>query len=352
MIRRLLEGGFDVVACGAAGDGFEQRVRDLGCRFVAISLDKGGMNPFRDLLTFWQLMRLFQRERPRVVHCFTIKPVIYGIPAARVAAVPRRIATITGLGYAFSRPSGFMRRIAVFLYRISMRSAHHVFFQNPEDRATFEREVLPAGITHELVPGSGVDLAAFKPSAVEAGPTEPVVLLYGRMLYDKGVGEFVAAARMLQASGTKARFVLMGDPDPSNPKSVPMTALQAWKAEGVVDYLPAAVDVRPVLASADIVVLPSYHEGFPRSLLEAAAMGKALIATDIPGCRQIVDPGVNGFLVPPRKVDELAETIQRVLDNPAWRKQAGRASRQKVEAGFSEDFVVDRALASYSQPRR
>lgn len=172
--------------------------------------------------------------------------------------------------------------------------------------------------------------------------------MYGRMLWDKGVGDYIDAARDVRKRRSTVHFTLMGDPDPANPEAVPLADLERWHAEHVITYLPAVADVREVLAKADIVVLPSRHEGLPRVLLEAAAMGKVLIASDIPGCRQIVDSGVNGYLVKPGDAKELAETILRVLDNPAWLAEAGGASRRKVEAGFSEDVVIDRALVSYA----
>lgn len=348
LIARLISLGWDVIACGAGGDGYEVRVRGLGCKFVPLNLDKGGMNPIADLRTLVQLLRLFRRERPLVVHCFTIKPVIYGSIAARLARVPRRIATITGLGYVFSVPAGTVRLVAVWLYRLAMHGVHYVFFQNPSDRDTFVREVLPRGLAHELVPGSGVDLRHFQVQRELEPGARTEVLMYGRMLWDKGVGDYIDAARDVRKRRNTVHFTLMGDPDPANPEAVPLADLERWHAEHVITYLPAVADVREVLAKADIVVLPSRHEGLPRVLLEAAAMGKVLIASDIPGCRQIVDSGVNGYLVKPGDAKELAETILRVLDNPAWLAEAGGASRRKVEAGFSEDVVIDRALVSYA----
>lgn len=352
MITRLVSLGWDVIACGAGGDGYESRVRGLGCTFVPIALDKGGMNPLADLRAFVELWRLFRRERPQVVHCFTVKPVIYGSIAARLARVPRRVATITGLGYVFSTPAGMIRAVAVALYRLAMRCTHHVFFQNPGDRDTFVQSILPRGLSYELVPGSGVDLRRFRVSPESDRGLGTEVLMYGRMLWDKGVQDYVDAARVVRVRHASAHFTLMGDPDPANPQAVPRATLEAWDTEGVISYLPGVDDVRDVLSKADIVVLPSRHEGLPRVLLEAAAMGKVLIASDIPGCRQIVESGINGYLVKPGDAQELAETILRVLDNPTWLAEAGRASRRKVEAGFSEDLVIDRAVASYALPGR
>jgi glycosyltransferase involved in cell wall biosynthesis len=267
------------------------------------------------------------------------------------------IATVTGLGYIWTDDgpkARVLRAILEPIYRRVLRLADAVIYLNEEDRRTL------GGRRTVLIPGEGIDLEAFSPSAVPPerqaalrselglGPDDRVVLMVGRMLRHKGVLEFVEAARRVRAACPEAVFVLVGPSDPGNPARIPPEKLQAWESEGTVRYLGMRGDVRDLMAVADVVVLPSYYrEGIPRVLIEAAAMGRPLVATDVPGCREVVRNGVNGFLVPARDAVALAQAIESLLKNPKLRAEFGAASRRLAEERFSDQRVVDCILDLY-----
>ena len=309
-----------------------------------LPIDRSGLNPFADALLLVRYYRLFSELRPAAFLSFTIKPNIYGSIAARLAGVPA-IANVSGLGTAFMR-DGLFARFVGSLYRLAFAKAHKVFFQNPDDRRLFlDRKIVREARTG-LLPGSGIDLDRFTP----AGPAPhgpPIFLLIARMLTDKGVGEFVEAAAMVKARHPGARFQLLGGLDPGNRTAIGEEEIRRWGREGVVEYLGPAEDVRPFIAGASAVVLPSYREGLPRSLLEGAAIGRPLIATDVPGCREIVKDGVTGLLCQVRSASSLAAAMARFAEMGVDQREAlGKAARAKVEAEFSERAVIDAYLAA------
>jgi glycosyltransferase involved in cell wall biosynthesis len=259
---------------------------------------------------------------------YTIKPVIYGTLAAWLARVPRRFALITGLGYAFQeeRGRGRLQALVQRLYACALGRADKVFFQNPDDEAMFrQRAILAAHVPSCVVNGSGVDVSSFQ--AMPLPPGAPRFLLIARLLGDKGVREYVEAARRIRAKGKGASFGLVGWID-SNPDSIRQDELDAWVAEGVVDYLGKLSDVRPAIANSTVYVLPSYREGTPRTVLEAMAMQRAVITTDAPGCRETVVHGVNGFLVPVKSVEHLEQAMLRFIDDAELAKTMGVRSRE------------------------
>lgn len=351
-MRALRGRGDEVVGGGAGGDGYEPRIRDLGVRFEPLPIGLRALDPLGDIRLFWRMVRWYRAERPDVVHHFTIKPVIYGSLAARLAGVPRVINSVEGLGTVFaSERIGWLRRAVEFQYRLALRAATFTFFLNRDDRDLFVNRGLVAPQKAGLIPGCGVDTAHFAPRPPEDEAKPPGVvrfLMLARLLRDKGVYEYAEAARIVRAEHPNAEFVLLGGRDERNPTVVPQADLEKWQAEGVLCWLGETDDVRPVIAGADVIVLPSYYrEGVPRSLLEAAAMGKPLITTQNVGCREAVDDGVNGLLVPVRDANALAGAMKNLLRDPEMRERMGRAGREKAVREFEEKVVLDRVIAAY-----
>jgi glycosyltransferase involved in cell wall biosynthesis len=346
LIRGLKAAGYTPIAIAPEDPRGDARLAELGIEQLCIRLDRSGLNPFGDLGSLLRYRRLLGRMRPAAFLGFTVKPNIYGSMAAGSLGIPV-IANVSGLGTAFIRP-GPLQQLVSSLYRIAFKGGTTVFFQNPDDRQLFvDRRIVRQAQT-ALVPGSGVDLDWFAPAPQPAGPL--TFLLIARLLTDKGVREYVEAARTLRSELPAARFQLLGGLDPGNRTAVSRAELQSWIDERVIDYLGEREDVRPHIAQATAVVLPSYREGLPRTLLEAAAMARPLVATDVPGCREVVEQGVNGCLCAARNSISLAKAMKQVAElSPEQREQMGRASRSKVQEQFSEALVVDRYLDALAQ---
>ncbi len=337
LIAALGAAGHELVALSPADHGVGA-LEAAGVRHVPLALDHKGTSPWRDAQLIRAMTRAFCAEAPDIVLSFTIKNNIYGAFAARRAGVPF-LPNVSGLGTAFLN-AGWLERITVELYRKAFRPLPMVFFQNGDDAELFLGRALVRPAQVAVVPGSGIDLARYAPAPAPEGDG-PVFLLIARLLRDKGVGEFVEAARALKARLPGARFQLLGPAGAENRTAIPETEVAAWVAEGLVDYLGATDDVRPFIAAADCVVLPSYREGTPRTLLEGAAMGRPLVASDVPGCREVIEDGVNGYLCPVRDSAGLAEALSRVAaDGPAQRAEMGRAGRKLVEQRFDQAIVV------------
>lgn len=300
-----------------------------------VPIRRAGTNPLADLMALWSLWRLMRRTRPDIVMGYTVKPVIYGTLAAWLAGVPRRFALITGLGYAFSSDAtglrGWVKRLVQGLYALALRHAHKVFFQNADDRALFRQlGLLRLDTPSVLVNGSGVDVERY---SVAPLPVAPNFLLIARLLGDKGVREYAQAARVIKMSRPEVSFSLVGGID-ENPDSIEETELNAWVREGSLDYLGQLSDVRPAIAECQVYVLPSYREGTPRTVLEAMAMGRAIITTDAPGCRETVVDGDNGFLVPVKSVDALVAAMERFIADPGLVGLMGKRSREIAEEKY------------------
>ena len=342
LLRALLAAGLDVVVL-APPDAHVPKIVALGCRFIPLPMDNRGTSPTADLLLLWRFWRILGRVRPVAYLGYTIKPNVYGSLAAQALGIPT-INNIAGLGTAFIRQS-WLTTMAKLLYRVALARAGRVFFQNQDDRKRFVGDgIVDLGQT-ELLPGSGIDLNKFLPLARSRADGEIRFLLIARLLWDKGIGEFVEAARVVRRQRPEARFQLLGFLDVPNRTAIDRATLEGWVKEGVVDYLGQTDDVRPFIADADCVVLPSYREGVSRTLLEAAAAGRPLIATDVPGCREVVEEGSNGFLCRARDAEDLARTLLRFCALDAGSRAAmGRASRGKAEREFDEAIVIDHYL--------
>ncbi len=350
LIRALQEHGAEIIGGGAGGDGFEEKIRNLGVPYLDLPVDKRGINPASDLKLLKALYRWYRKERPDIVHHFTIKPVIYGSIAARFAGVPKIVNTITGLGYVFTGDGRrWLRSVVHALYRFALKETDFTFFQNAEDQRYFLTNNLTQGHNTLVLPGSGVDCDHFRlrPYTGRAADGCATFLMLSRMLKDKGVYEFVEAARRVKQVYPDSEFLLLGRRDERNPSVVTNEELETWQSEGIVKWLGEVTDVRPIMAEADVVVLPSYREGLPRSLLEAAAMAKPIITTDAVGCREVVDDEINGLLVPVKDVPALAGAMERMISDPEMRKRMGKAGRKKVEREFDEKIVIQKILKTY-----
>jgi glycosyltransferase involved in cell wall biosynthesis len=347
LIQSLRQNGYDVLTASPE-DVYSERLRKLGCLQFALPMDNKGSSPIRDALLFFRYLRLLRRLKPDTFLSYTIKPNVYGSIAAHLLGIPV-INNITGLGTAFIRET-WLTKIVKLLYWVALRTSRTVFFQNREDRDLFIRWGLVRPERAIVLPGSGVDLARFSPQPVPAQkvPAGPATfLLSGRLIWDKGVGEYVEAARLVKRRFPDARFQILGFLGVENRTAISRSQIDEWIKEGVVEYLGCVDDVRPALAEASCVVLPSYREGAPRALLEAAAMAKPIITTDTPGCRNVVEDGVNGFLCATRDFKDLSEKIIAFLSIDAVRqKEMGIASRKKAEAEFDERIVISGYLTA------
>jgi len=356
LLRAMVQAGHTVIgAAPGETSGVLRGLSEMGVRFVPVALARAGLNPLADMLSLFRLKALFERERPAVVLSYTIKPVIYGSLAARWAGVPRIFALITGLGAAFYTAGikgRMMRFIAVRMYRLALARCTKVLVQNQEIAELFIREGIAPAAKVVVVPGSGVDTGHFAFCPVPKGP--PIFLLLARMLRDKGVEEYVAAARLVKEQLPQARFLLVGDTDP-NPAAISQDQLNQWNGEGVVEYQSAVSDVRPLLSDCSVYVLPSYHEGMPRSVLEAMASGRPIITTNAIGCRETVinvgqpDPdgiraGDNGLLVPVRSVKPLAAAMLKLGGDASLREMMGRHGRKIAEQQFDVRIINDLML--------
>ncbi|BCG93189.1 glycosyltransferase family 4 protein [Mesorhizobium sp. 131-2-1] len=327
--------GYDVHAAAPFDEMTVRWLTENGIRFHHLPMARAAVGPIGDAILALRLYRKLRELRPQVVLTCAIKPIVYGIPVALIARVPRRHALITGLGYAFTDHHKSLRwriinAVARLLYAASLRGATTVTFQNEDDRDDFRRLGLLGRTPASVVNGSGVDLDRFKVAPL---PEEPRFLMIARLLRDKGLAEYLGAARLVKAVRPEARFDLVGDTDP-NPAGFPVSEVEAAVADGTVRYHRAVEDVRRVIADSRIYVLPSYREGTSRSVLEAMAMGRPVITTDAPGCRAPIIAGVNGLLVPVGATTPLAEAMIHLIDNPDEANCMARNSRSIAEQRY------------------
>lgn len=346
LAERLRADGHDVILLSPPGP-YGEKLRALGFRWEPFALSRSGINPLREALAIRRLRRLYASLRPDLVHHFTIKCIIYGSLAARGAGVPRIVNSVTGLGFALladTFKARLIRPVVLALYRLSLRDTR-VVFQNADNRDTLDAYGVLADSQVTLIPGDGIDTAQFAPSA-DASPL--VVLMMCRLLRAKGVAEYVEAARLVRARLPQARFLLAGAPDPGNPESIDAATLARWREEGAVELLGQRDDVLALQQGCAVAVLASTQgEGMPRALLEAAACGKPLVTTRVPGCRELVDHGANGLLVDPGDARALAAAIEALLRDPARAREMGLAARARVEAVYANDVINAMTVTLY-----
>ncbi len=356
LAKSLQAQGHEVLLISPPGE-YGARLQALGFRWEALPMDRKSLNPLQELRLLIHLCRLYRREQPTLAHHFTIKCVVYGSIAALVARVPARINAVAGMGYVFTNQAlkaRLLRPVVRGLMRLVLNGrGARLILQNKDDMAAFAQAGLARPELTRLVMGSGVDLARFTPRAQPAQighaaqPTR--VLLAARLLWDKGIAEYAQAARLLKAKGLPVRFLLAGSPDPGNPAAISQATLDSWQSEGLIDLLGQVSNMATLFASVDIVVLPSYREGLPKSLIEAAACALPLVTTDVPGCREVVTHEVDGLMVPVKDANALANAIERLHLNPVWASQLGLAARQKAIAEFDERIVIEKTLAVYEE---
>jgi glycosyltransferase involved in cell wall biosynthesis len=324
-------------------------IRSAGLRLIPLDLSRRGKNFLRELDVIRRLVRIYRTERPDIVHQFALKPILYGTIAARLAGVRMIVNAPVGMGYVFSSrkwKARLIRPLVILSYRWLMNPPRSlVVLENPDD----ERLLIGLRITNaqhtRLIRGAGVDLQRFAVSPESEGGV--LVVLAARMLWDKGVGEYVEAAQLLRSAGVSARFVLVGNTDTANPAAIPESQLLTWQAEGLVEWWGHRDDMPEVLSQAHIVCLPSYREGLPKVLIEAAAAGRSIVATDVPGCREVVRHGENGLLVPARDFRGLAEALKHLIHDSALRRRMGKRGREIAEAEFSVEKIVNETLTLY-----
>ncbi len=340
-MRALRDAGHNVVAV-APRDDYTGYIEDEGFDFYELRLDNDGTNPIKDSLSFFEYFKIYSKIKPDLIFHYTIKPCVYGGFAAGLLGL-KSVSIITGLGYAFINNT-IISKIACFLYRASLKHADEVWFQNSDDFGEFVRlGIIDTTKKVDILPGSGVNTDKFCELDNTNNDGKLRFLLIGRVLWDKGIGEYIEAAKSLKLLYPEAEFALLGSLDVKNPKAIQKDTVQQWVDEGIINYLGVCDDVRPYIASCDCVVLPSYREGVPRSLLEAASMKKPIVATDVPGCKEIVVNGVNGFLCKPRDVADLAKKMEMVMSACAEkRRQMGKAGRKMAVEMFDEKIVIQK----------
>jgi glycosyltransferase involved in cell wall biosynthesis len=345
LISAAKSAGFDVVVVTRVNK-HADKILELGITLVPFEISRRGLNPFRELKTIFQLWEIYRKEQPDIVHHVAMKPMLYGSLIARLSSVPHSVNWVAGMGWLFTSNrlkarmlSSIVRKLLGWLLRKTI-----VIVENKDDQAILASMGVLFDDIH-IVRGAGVDTGLYKLAPEPNGM--PLVVLPARMLWDKGVGEFVAAASLIKKRGIQASFVLVGEPDPGNPASVSMSQLLVWQKEGAVEWWGRREDMPHVLAMSHIVCLPSYREGLPKSLLEAASCGRPIVTTDVPGCREIVRDGDNGFLVEVRNASALANALEKLLGDATLRVRMGTRGRERSLAEFSQEQAVSQVLALY-----
>lgn len=343
--------GYEVVVATRI-DRHGQRIREAGCSVRPVDFNRSGANPLEEFRTLLKLARLYREEAPDIVHHVAIKPVIYGSLIARITGVRNIVNALGGLGYVFSSV-GLRAKILRWIVKPALRFAlggrnTRLIVQNSDDRDRIIADGLASASSIRLIRGAGVDPGVYRQAPVASDI--PLVILPARLLREKGVVEFVEAARLLRERGTRARFALVGKPDLANPASVSQAEIDAWVSRGLVEYWGWRDDMPAVFSQAQIACLPTYYgEGLPKSLLEAGASGCAIVATDIPGCREIVHHGKTGWLVPTRDVEALANALRQAIEDPGLRRQYSSSMQALIAADFSLDRVIAQTLAIYRE---
>lgn len=347
LIEGARKSGLEVVVVTRTGS-HVQKILQLGVRVIPFDISRRGSNLFRETVSILRLAQVYHKERPNIVHHVAMKPILYGSLVAHLMRVPHTVNWVAGMGWLFvstGQRAKILRIIIQKALRVLLRGTT-IIVENIDDRSIIANIVGATQDIH-LVRGAGVDTELYCPAPEPLGI--PLVVLPARMLWDKGVGEFVGAARLLLKRGVKVRFALVGEPDTENPASVPQRQLDDWQNEGVVEWWGRREDMPQVLAQAHIVCLPSYREGLPKALLEGASCGRPIVTTDVPGCREIVRDGYNGLLVEARNATALADALSKLLANSELRQQMGQNGRVCVLSEFSQERIVAQVLTLYRE---
>lgn len=345
------EAGYDVAVITQISEKHQSIIESAGIRVIPLSIDRKSLNPFSALVTLWRVMQILQKEKPDILHQVALKPILIGGLAAKMARVNHIVNAVVGGGYALTSSSMLMRLLRPII-RLGLKlllnpQGSRVIFENSDDLSTFVQEGWLRAEDAVLIRGAGVNESLFQ--SPPKNNTLPLIAMPSRLLWDKGVGEFVQAARMLRDSNVKARFVLVGHPDPGNRASIDPVVLEKWKEEGIVEFWGFRQDMPRVLNETDIVCLPSYREGLPKVLLEAMAASLPCVTTDVPGCREAVQDQENGLLVPPRDAEALAQALHKLIQNQEMRVQMGRNGRFKVLNDFSSSIICKKNLEVYEK---
>jgi glycosyltransferase involved in cell wall biosynthesis len=348
-VRELINQGHEVHTI-APLDEYTKHLIEAGCIHHRIKMDSRGANPIKDSALILELLLQYRRIKPDIILHYTIKPNVYGTLAASILRIPV-INNVCGLGTVFLKKN-IVSAIAIFLYRISFRFAKKVFFQNPEDLKLFVNKKLVSNKSADLVPGSGIDLNKFYPTEFKRNE-KFTFLLISRLITDKGVMEYIEAVKKLKASGLDANFQILGAKDPEHKRGIKMDVIEDWIKSDTIEYLGTSNDVRSHIHNADCIVLPSYREGTPRTLLEAASSSKPIIATDVPGCNNVVINQFNGLLCRLKDADDLASKMKEMTHfNDDILRTFGKNGRTKMEAEYSESLVINKYLRALEQVRR
>lgn len=352
LLRALEEEGLEVVLVCPEGE-YVAGLEAEGYRWLPWNMKRKSISPLDVSLALADLIRYYRRFQPQAVHHITIQPIFYGSIAARLTGVPVVINNFTGLGFLFSESGKafWLRKVTLPMMRWAMgRGGVFTVLLNDQDRRELLKRNLISGENSIVIPGEGVDIERFHPPVKSRGDKgATVVLMAARLLWDKGVAEFVKAAQAVQQKVEGVQFWLAGEPDPGNPTSIPKSTVESWQKKGFVDILGYQDEMAPILREADIAVLPSYHEGVPVFLLEAAASGLPLVATDLEGCRMIIEEGENGFLIPKENVEALSNALCVLIEDPELREKMGARSREIVERDFNQGEIIAQFLSLYRE---
>ena len=344
LISALMDKGNQVITI-APKDNYTYKLMDMGCRHVPVKMDSRGANPVKDFLLILELYWIYKKIRPDVILHYTIKPNIYGTIAASLLGIPV-INNVCGLGTMFLKDN-LVSRVAITLYRIAFRFPKKIFFQNEDDKKLFLRRKIVSKKVCGLLPGSGININNFSPAKGQVNTKRFTFLLISRLIYDKGILEYIEAIDWLKKEGIDANFQLLGPIDEKHKRGIPASIIQRWIEKNQVEYLGRTEDVKSFIEKADCIVLPSYREGTPKSLLEAASMAKPIVATDVPGCNNVVMDGKNGYLCKLKDSSDLAHKMKLMFSlEPHLRYEMGKRSRDYVKQNFEESIVVQKYIST------